>query len=437
MNISVIGSGYVGLVTGTIFSELGNRVTCIDIDQKKIDLLNSGVSPIYEPGLEELIHKNQQAGRLQFTTDLEKSVAESPVIFIAVGTPSDKDGQADLTFVKTVAENIGKALAKNQKPLDYYVVVNKSTVPVGTGDLVSNIIKKEYKGRFDVVSNPEFLREGSAVQDCLQPDRIVIGNGNEQSRKVMTELYHPLDCPILFTDVKSAEMIKYASNAFLATSISFINSIAAICESVGADVEKVAHGMKFDKRIGKHAFLAAGCGYGGSCFPKDIKALIRIAKNHNHQPKILEAVEEINEEQKQSMVKKLRAILGNDLTGKTIALWGLTFKPRTDDMRDSVAISVVNELASAGARIKAFDPVAEKEARKIFAGQDIEYSKEPFECARDVEGLLVLTAWDEFRQINLDDLKKIMKQPAVIDGRNIFEPAIMKEKGFNYLSIGR
>lgn len=437
MNISVIGTGYVGLVTGTIFSELGNKVTCIDIDEKKIEQLNSGVSPIYEPGLEELIQKNQQAGRLKFSTDLEQSAAVSPVIFIAVGTPSNKDGQADLRFVTTVAENIGKALAKAEKRLDYYVIVNKSTVPVGTGDMVSNIIKKEYQGSFDVVSNPEFLREGSAVQDCLQPDRIVIGNGNQQSRKVMTELYHPLDCPILFTDVKSAEMIKYASNAFLATSISFINSIAGICESVGADVEKVAHGMKFDKRIGKHAFLAAGCGYGGSCFPKDIKALIRIAKNHNHQPKILEAVEEVNEEQKRALALKLRTVLGEDLNNKTIAIWGLAFKPRTDDMRESVAISVIQELGKDRVKIKVFDPVAEKEARKLFADHNIEYSKDPFECARDAEGLLVLTAWDEFRQINLDDLKKIMKKPVVIDGRNIFEPAIMQEKGFTYLSIGR
>lgn len=429
MKIAVIGTGYVGLVTGTCFAELGNEVVSADIDQEKIETLKNGGVPIYEPGLGELIARNVKEGRLSFTTDVGAAVKFGEVVFIAVGTPSGKDGSADLTYVKNVAQTIAENID------NYKVIVNKSTVPVGTGDGVSGIIKAKYEGEFAVVSNPEFLREGSAVNDCLKPDRIVIGNGNPMARKVMSELYQPLDCPILFTDVKSAELIKYASNSLLATEISFINNIASLAEKVGADIEMVSQGMRLDKRIGKQAFLNAGVGYGGSCFPKDVQALIKILKDFNTDASLLEAVENINSSQKMSLVNKLKKAVP-DLKGKKVAVWGLAFKPKTDDMREAVSLTVVPAILELGAKISAFDPVAQKEAKKIFKG-DIEFVKNPQEAIKDADALVILTEWDEFRQIDKKKIKELLSQPIVIDGRNVFNPVEMKELGFQYQGIGR
>ncbi|MBI2426773.1 MAG: UDP-glucose/GDP-mannose dehydrogenase family protein [Candidatus Kerfeldbacteria bacterium] len=430
MKLAVIGTGYVGLVTGTIFAELGNDVITVDIDKEKIrKLKEEGVIPIYEPGLEELVHRNAKDGRLTFTTNTGEAVRASDIIFIAVGTPSDKDGQADLQYVRAVAEEIGKHMNGSK------VIVNKSTVPVGTGDIVHDIIRKYYDGEFEVVSNPEFLREGSAVQDCLHPDRVVIGSTNNgRAKSIIQELYKPLDCPIIFTDVKSAEMIKYASNSFLAASISFMNSVANICERVGADVEMVSEGMRYDKRIGKHAFVSAGAGYGGSCFPKDVKALIRIATLAKYDFSILKAVEEVNESQKQSVVDKLRSLVG-DIRGKRIGVWGLAFKPKTDDMRDAVSLVVLEELTQEGAEIVAFDPVAETECAKHFP--NVEYVKSAYDAVENVDVVLLLTEWDEFCQIDLAKVKSLMKSPKMVDGRNVFSPEKMRSLGFEYVSIGR
>lgn len=430
MKLCVIGTGYVGLVTGTIFAELGNDVISVDIDEQKIRGLKEGVIPIYEPGLEELVRRNEREGRLIFTTNTGEAVQRSDIVIIAVGTPSDQDGQADLQYVRQVAENIGKSMN------GYKVIVNKSTVPVGTGDSVRNIIAKYYSGEFDVVSNPEFLREGSAVEDCLHPDRVVIGDGNaERARVMMKKLYAPLDCPVIFTDVKSAEMIKYASNSFLATSISFINSIANLCERVGADVTMVSDGMRYDKRIGKHAFLDAGPGYGGSCFPKDVKALITIAEKTGYSFGVLKEVEAVNEAQKHLAVSKLEALLGGDLAAKRIGIWGLAFKPKTDDMRDAVSLVVIRDLLEKGARILAFDPVAEHEAKKYFP--DIAYADTPYDAAQGVDALILLTEWDAFRQIDLEKVKKKMASPVIVDMRNVFNPVEMKQQGFTYVCIGR
>ena len=429
MKISVIGTGYVGLVTGTCFAESGNEVLSADIDKGKIKTLEDGGVPIYEPGLGELIERNVKEGRLSFTTDVGKAVKFGEVVFIAVGTPPLEDGSADLTYVKNVAHTIAENIDS------YKVIVNKSTVPVGTGDIVSEIIKEKYDGEFDVVSNPEFLREGSAVADCLNPDRVVIGNGNPRARRVMTELYKPLNCPILFTDVKSAELIKYASNSLLACEISFINNIANLAEQVGADIEMVSQGMRLDKRIGKQAFLSAGCGYGGSCFPKDVQALIKILKDFDTDASLLAAVENINNSQKISVVKKLKRLLP-DLKGKKIAVWGLAFKPRTDDMREAVSLAVVPAILDLGAKISAFDPVAKKEAEKIFKG-DIQYTKNPLAAIEGADALVILTEWDEFRQIDKNKIKELLSQPVVIDGRNVFDPKEMQELGFQYLSVGR
>lgn len=429
MRIAVIGTGYVGLVTGTCFAELGNDVVCADIDENKIKILKEGGVPIYEPGLKELIDRNSKEGRLDFTTNVGDAVKHGEVVFIAVGTPPSEDGSADLKYVRDVAQTI----AENIK--EYKVIVNKSTVPVGTGDIVSEIVKEKYQGVFDVVSNPEFLREGNAIYDTLHPDRVVIGNGNDRSRKIMGELYKPLNCPILFTDVKSAEMIKYASNSLLATEISFINSIARLAEKVGANIEKVSEGMKLDKRIGQTAFLGAGCGYGGSCFPKDVKALINTLKQFLVDPAILEAVEKINDQQKLLMVKKLKSLLPS-LKGKKIAVWGLSFKPKTDDLREAVSLTVIPALLKEVETISAFDPVAEKEAEKVLSG-NIEYCSNPYEALKGADALVILTEWDEFRQIDKNKIKELLKNPIIVDGRNIFDPAEMKELGFKYLSIGR
>lgn len=429
MKISVIGTGYVGLVTGTCFAELGNDVLSADIDEDKIKTLKQGGVPIYEPGLGELISRNVKEGRLLFTTNVDQAVKHGEVVFIAVGTPSDEDGSADLTYVKNVAQTIADNIDS------YKIIVNKSTVPVGTGNIVSDIIKEKYDGEFDVVSNPEFLREGSAVADCLHPDRVVIGNGQKRARKKMEELYKPLDCPILFTDVKSAEIIKYASNSLLAAEISFINSIAGLAESVGADIEMVSQGMRLDKRIGKQAFISAGCGYGGSCFPKDVKALVKTLKDFKADSSLLEAVEKVNDDQKMSMISKLKKFMP-DLNSKKIAIWGLAFKPKTDDMREAVALTVIPALLDAGAKISAFDPVAEKEALRIF-GDKIALSPDPFESVSKADALMILTEWDQFRQVDLKKIKELLNEPIVIDGRNVFDPKEMEELGFKYLSIGR
>lgn len=429
MKISVIGIGYVGLVTATCFAELGNTVTCVDINKKRIEDLKKGIIPIYEPGLSELVKKNIEQKRIVFTTSTKAAVENSKIIFIAVGTPSDKDGQADLKYVKQVAQEISLHIA------DYRIIVNKSTVPVGTGDIVSRIIQKKYKGKFSVVSNPEFLREGSAVYDSMNPDRVVIGNGDAKARKIMEELYRPFKAPIVFTDVKSAELIKYASNSMLATQISFINSMANICEKVGADVDFVAEGMKLDKRIGKHSFLSAGGGYGGSCFPKDVKALIKASDKYGYNFSILKAVESVNETQKRNVVSKTKKFIG-PIKGKKIGIWGLAFKPQTDDMREAISIVVINKLLQEGAKVKAFDPVAMDEAQHIFK-EKITYCKDVWDAVKDVDVLIILTEWPEFKEIDLFKLKKIMDKPYIMDARNIFSLDEMEEKGFHYLSIGR
>lgn len=443
MKITVIGTGYVGLVTGTIFAEVGNEVTCVDIDPQKINQLKTGQCPIYEPGLPEIIKKNIDAERLVFTTTLAEAVPDSQVIFIAVGTPSDKDGQADLKFVKEVAAQIGKILdSLPAEKRGYKIIVNKSTVPVGTGDLVGGIVQKFYQGDFDVVSNPEFLREGSAVHDCLQPDRVVVGlpqgEGHSQSaqaQKIMTELYQPFKCPVLFADIKSAEIIKYASNSFLAMEISYINAIANLCEIAGGDVEKVAAGMRLDSRIGAKAFLSAGAGYGGSCFPKDVKALIKTAELHGYNFSILRAAEDINARQKRSLITKTTQLLGSNLAGKTIAVWGLAFKPNTDDMREATALTVIPGLRALGATLRAYDPVAQAVAKKIMP--DIEYTRSPLEAIQGADALVILTEWEEFKKIPLEQIKNALNQPVIIDGRNIFDPAKMKTLGFEYLAVGR
>lgn len=429
MKIIVIGTGYVGLVQGVCLAELGNDVVCIDINKEKIENLKKGVAPIYEPGVEELLQKNIKAKRIVFDTNLEKHIRESDIVFIAVGTPPDEDGRADLKYILSAAEQIGRGL-KN-----YQIIVNKSTVPIGTGQLVKKTIAKYYKGSFDVVSNPEFLREGSAIDDWMHPDRIVIGdsNGNGVAKKV-TELYGVLGSPILITNIETAEMIKYASNSYLATQISFANSLAIICEKVGADAMEVARGMKLDSRIGKRAFLNAGLGYGGSCFPKDVEALIQIAKDNNYDFKILEEVEAVNKEQRQRFVLKIKNKL-KSLKGKKLAVWGLSFKPKTDDIRMAPSLPIIETLLSLGAKIIAYDPVAEKNVKNVIP--QIKFASDAIEACQDADALLIITEWDEFKQIDLDKIKKVLKKPVIFDGRNIYQPAEMKKKGFEYYSIGR
>ena len=447
MNICVIGTGYVGLVAGTCFAESGNDVTCVDIDAKKIDRLNNGDVPIYEPGLEELIKRNKEDGRLKFTTDLSAAVKESLICFIAVGTPPGEDGSADLKYVLEVARGIGRAMD------GYRVIVDKSTVPVGTADKVKAAVRSELQKRgvsyeFDVVSNPEFLKEGAAIDDFMKPDRVVIGVDGKKAAELMEELYSPFvrtNKPVLVMDVKSAEMTKYAANAMLATKISFINEIANLCELVGADVANVRRGIGSDSRIG-FEFLFPGVGYGGSCFPKDVQAIIRTGSEYGYDLKILKAVEAVNYRQKEVLVDRiLRHFEGSGvrgqgsakpLEGKIIGVWGLSFKPRTDDMREAPAITIINRLLEAGAKVKAHDPEAMDEARKVF-GDRIEYVKDNYEVVRDADALVVITEWNEFRRPNFDRMKSLMKSPVIFDGRNIYEPKEMKEHGFIYYGIGR
>jgi len=432
MNITVFGAGYVGLVTGTCLAEMGNDVTCVDIDTKKLEQLNRGRSPIYEPGLQELIRRNKRENRLTFTDDAAEAVRNSLIIFIAVGTPPLDNGAADLSHVLEVAELIGETMD------EYKVVVIKSTVPVGTCDKVRDLIAKRTSEKFDVVSNPEFLKEGAAVDDFMRPDRVVIGAGSTRVVAIMKELYRPLmrtGRPIIVMDNRSAELTKYAANAMLATRISFINEIANLCERMGANVNSVREGIGSDQRIG-FSFLFPGVGYGGSCFPKDVKALASTAEEFGYRMKILEAVDELNTAQKSVLIPKIRRHFDGKLRDKTIALWGLAFKPRTDDMREAPSIAIANELLSEGVKLQVHDPVAIKEARKIF-GRKVKYCERPYDALKGAHALVLVTEWSEFRNPDFERMKELMAEPVVFDGRNIYDPDGMKDLGFAYYGIGR
>lgn len=432
MKIAVVGTGYVGLVAGTCLAEMGNEVICVDNNEEKVKLLSEGVIPIYEPGLDELIKINIAERRLNFSTDLDSAVKSSQICFIAVGTPQGDDGSADLSAVFAVA----KAIAQSMN--GYKVVVNKSTVPVGTGEKVYNIIKANTSHEFDVVSNPEFLKQGAAVDDFLKPDRVIIGSNSQRATEIMQEVYSPFlrtGNPIIVMDVKSAEMSKYAANSFLAAKISFINEIANICEKVGADVEQVRIGMSTDRRIGGQ-FLFPGLGYGGSCFPKDVKALMRVAEENGFQAKILSSVDETNKKQRELFLDKVLRYFDNNVKGKTFAIWGLAFKPRTNDMREAPAITIIQKLVELGANVKAFDPKAIEESKRVI-GEDIEYSKSNYEALEGADALLVLTEWNEFRRPDFDKVKQLLKNPVIFDGRNQYEPKRMQERGFDYICIGK
>ena len=433
MNICVVGSGYVGLVTGACFAEFGLKVTCVDNDESKIKNLKKGIIPIYEPGLEEMVKKNMKEGHISFTTNLTEAVQKALVIFIAVGTPPREDGSADLSYVEEVARSI----AENMN--GYKVIVTKSTVPVGTGEKIRAIVSQSQreKGDFDIVSNPEFLREGSAIEDFMHPNRVVIGANSDQAMAIMKDLYSPLyliETPIVQTNVATAEMIKYASNAFLATKISFINEISNICELVGADVHKVAVGMGLDNRIGSK-FLHPGPGFGGSCFPKDTQAIVQIAKENGYDFQIVKAVLDVNKGQRQRMVEKIKNMMGGDIKGKVIGVLGLSFKPNTDDMRDAPSIDILQALMREGASVKAFDPVAMNEAKKVLGG--VEFCDGPYPCAEGADGLVIMTEWNQFRILDLQKLKHSMKAPVIIDLRNVYEPSKMREEGFDYACVGR
>ena len=433
MNICVIGVGYVGLVAGTCLAESGNEVICADIDEEKINLLKQGKVPIYEPGLEELIERNLKEGRLSFTTDLDRAIQSSEVIFIAVGTPSLPDGSADLSAVYQVARRIGKNLN------GYKIIVTKSTVPVGTGDEIEKIIKQESgSDDFDVVSNPEFMKEGAAVEDFMKPDRVIIGTDSERAFEIMEQIYEPFvrtENPIIRMDRRSAEMTKYTANAFLAAKISFINEMANICERVGANIDSVRRGIGFDKRIG-FQFLFPGVGYGGSCFPKDVNALIRTAQQNGFEAKILKAVQSVNLNQKQRLVERIRQHYGERIKGLLFAVWGLAFKPRTDDMREAPSIVIIKKILESGAKVRAYDPVAMENAKRIF-GKQISYGQNPYQTLEGASGLVIVTEWSEFRRPNFEKIKQLLKEPVIFDGRNLFEPKKMKELGFDYYSIGR
>jgi UDPglucose 6-dehydrogenase len=434
MHISVVGSGYVGLVTGTCFAEFGVDVTCVDNDAGKIEALERGKIPIYEPGLEELVERNLRGGRLHFTTDLKAGVEKALVIFIAVGTPPREDGSADLRYVDEVAEAIGRNLN------GYKVVVTKSTVPIGTGERIRGIIERHNRGgvRFDVVSNPEFLREGSAIEDFMHPDRVVIGADSDQAVAIMRDLYAPLyllETPFVITNVASSEMIKYASNAFLATKISFINEMAEICERVGADVHHVAKGMGLDKRINPK-FLHPGPGYGGSCFPKDTSALVQIAQEHGYRLQIVAAVLEVNRERREAMRGKMHRLLP-EFHGRTIAALGLAFKPNTDDVRDSPALDILREVLKDGARLRVFDPAAMGTARPVLGEERVTWCTDAYDAAQGADLLVFFTEWNEFRQLDLERLKGLLVAPRIVDCRNIYDPRRMREAGFEYLCVGR
>ena len=438
MNIAIVGTGYVGLVSGTCFADTGATVTCVDVDAAKIERLNNGEIPIYEPGLEELVKKNVAAGRLRFTTDLASVLDDVEIVFSAVGTPPDEDGSADLKYVLQVARTIGQHLNH------YVVVVTKSTVPVGTARKVRAAIEEELQKRgvdvpFDVASNPEFLKEGNAIKDFMSPDRVVVGTESERAKKVLTRLYKPFlinNFRVIFMDIPSAEMTKYAANSMLATRISFMNDIANLCERVGADVNMVRAGIGSDTRIGRK-FLYAGCGYGGSCFPKDVKALIKTADQNGYSMEVLKAVERVNEEQKSVLFRKLqKAFDGQSLQGLTVAMWGLSFKPETDDMRESTALVMIQKLLEAGCTVRVFDPIAMDECRRRI-GDCVVYCRDKYDAVLDADALLLLTEWKEFRLPTWGVVAKAMKRPLVIDGRNIFDHEELEECGFEYYCIGR
>ena len=437
MNIAIVGTGYVGLVSGACFAETGATVTCVDVDEKKIESLKKGIIPIYEPGLDELVMKNINAGRLKFTTSLPDVINEQEIIFTAVGTPPDEDGSADLKYVLQVAKTIGEHLNR------YLVVVTKSTVPVGTSHKVYDTIKAELDKRgaevnFDVASNPEFLKEGNAIKDFMSPDRVVVGVDSERAKKIMSKLYKPFllnNFRVIFMDIPSAEMTKYAANSMLATRISFMNDIANLCELVGADVNMVRSGIGSDTRIGRK-FLYPGIGYGGSCFPKDVKALIKTAETNGYEMRVLRAVEAVNEYQKGVLFDKLQRLMGDGLQGKTIALWGLSFKPETDDMREAPSLVLIDKLLKAGCTVRAYDPVAMDECRRRL-GDAVEYAADMYDAALDADALLLLTEWKQFRMPSWEVVKRSMRRPVVIDGRNIYDPSELVSAGFLYCSIGK
>ena len=429
-NICVIGAGYVGLVTSACFSDLGNRVVCLDIDKAKIELLRSGRMPIFEPGLEELVHRNTAAARLSFTTSYEAAAHRAEFAFVAVHTPSGPDGGADMRYVESAVTRLGESVR------DDVIVVTKSTMPAGSGDWVETLVNERLRPGLaaSVVSNPEFLREGSAVRDFMQPDRVVLGGSDDGAVERVAELYRPLNAPIIVTDKRTSEMIKYASNSFLATKISFINEIASICEQVGADVKQVARGMAYDGRIGPH-FLGAGLGWGGSCFPKDVRALEHLAATNGCHPQLLRSVMEINNDQRRRLVDKIRDEVGQSLHGRVVGILGLSFKPNTDDIRDAPSLSVIEQLVRCGAQVRAYDPAAIKAATGEIDG--IIPARDPYECAAGADALALVTEWNEFKHLDLVRLRNLMRQPIIVDGRNVYDPATIRAAGFKYVSFGR
>lgn len=437
MNIAIVGTGYVGLVSGTCFAEMGVNVTCIDVNEEKIQALLNGNIPIYEPGLDEMVLRNNKEGRLHFTTDITTCLNDVDIVFSAVGTPPDEDGSADLKYVLEVARTVGRNMNK------YLVLVTKSTVPVGTAKKMKQAIQDELDKRgvsipFDVASNPEFLKEGAAIKDFMSPDRVVIGVESEKAKEMMTRLYRPMmlnNFRVIFTDIPSAEMIKYAANSMLATRISFMNDIANLCELVGADVNMVRKGIGADTRIG-NKFLYPGCGYGGSCFPKDVKALIKTAEKNGYDMRVLKAVEEVNETQKSILYKKLLEYYQNDLKGKKVAIWGLAFKPETDDMREATALVMIQKLIEAGCKVKVYDPIAINECKRRI-GNTVEYATDMYDAVLNADALLLLTEWKQFRMPSWGVVKKTMNQAVLIDGRNIYDEQDMKEIGFDYMCIGK
>ncbi len=439
MRVAVVGTGYVGLVTGTCFAEMGNTVWCVDVNEKKITDLKNGIIPIYEPGLTEMVERNHASKSLNFTTDISEALKVSDIVFIAVGTPMGEDGSADLQYVLSVAKNIGANM-------DHHMfVIDKSTVPVGTAKKVRATIQAELDARksdltFDVISNPEFLKEGSAIADCMKPDRVVVGVDNEKAEAAMRELYKPYMMNsenLIIMDILSAEMTKYAANSMLATKISFMNEMSNICERVGADINKVRRGIGSDKRIG-FSFIYPGCGYGGSCFPKDVQALIKTAEKFGYETKLLQSVEDVNFAQKRVIVNKVKAKFGEDLKGKTFAVWGLAFKPDTDDMRESSAITIINELTAAGAKIVAYDPKAEREARECYlkGNESVSYAKSKYEALPDADALILITEWKEFRSPDFFEIKRLLKNPIIFDGRNQYDAKRVNEYGIAYYQIG-
>lgn len=437
MNIAIVGTGYVGLVSGTCFAEMGVNVTCVDVNEEKINSLKNGQVPIYEPGLDEMVLRNHREGRLNFTTDLTSCLDNVDIVFSAVGTPPDEDGSADLQYVLAVAREFGQNIKK------YTVLVTKSTVPVGTAKKVKAVIREELEKRgvdvpFDVASNPEFLKEGAAIKDFMSPDRVVVGVESEKAKELMSKLYRPFmlnNFRVIFTDIPSAEMIKYAANSMLATRISFMNDIANLCELVGADVNMVRKGIGADVRIGSK-FLYPGCGYGGSCFPKDVKALIKTAEKNGYNMSVLKAVEEVNENQKHVLFNKLSKYYGGDLKGKTIAMWGLAFKPETDDMREATSLVTISLLLEAGCTVRVYDPVAMNECRRRI-GEKVYYATDMYDAVLDADALLMLTEWKQFRLPSWGVVSKSMKNPLIIDGRNIYDAEELKQNGFEYYCIGR